>query len=224
MTLYQFLTDDYNAEKYADLTFDFLLKITNESERGAILIGGSKIDDYLEDLIKSIMLNKTKKYQNKLLKYPGPLSSFSGKIELLFAFRIIDERLYNSLNILRQIRNEAAHTYNEFSIQNIRNKLDVIYEFEEGFKDVSYKLAYKHLIRHKKETLRNGLEEKGLADKVDYEQLWSERIPDPENNKTIQEHLTIWKLAYGLVFLCLKIELITNEYKITTVPNTVYTP
>ncbi len=93
---------------YGEISFDFAFSLTNESERGAVLIGASKVEVYLEKLLNIILPSKTKAYKSRLLNYRGPLSSLSGKIELLYAFRIVDEQVYNSLNALRKIRNEAA--------------------------------------------------------------------------------------------------------------------
>ncbi len=209
----QIILDNLTAEKYAQLSVDFLYKITNESERGAVLIGGSKVDEYLELLVVKILPKKNKNYQNRLLKYPGALSSFSGKIELLFAFRIIDEYLYNSLNTLRKIRNEAAHSSNEFFMQNIKEQLDSIYEFEAGFKTIANELAYRSLVDFKKENVKKVIEKHNLANEYDYEEEFNKRRNNPENDKIFQEQLTIWKFSYGLVFLCLKIEAVTIDYK-----------
>lgn len=209
----EIILKNLTAKKYAEISVDFLIKITNESERGAILIGGSKIDEYLEELVVQILPESNKSYQNRLLKYPGPLSSFSGKIELLYAFKYIDKRFYNSLNTLRKIRNEAAHSSNNFSIQSIKAQLDIIYDFEPDFKDAAYQSALENLIKFKLHNLKQNFEDKNLHLDFDYLQLWNERVPDPEKDPEIVEQLTIWKLSYGLVFLCLKIEAIINEVK-----------
>lgn len=39
----------------------------------------------------------------------GPLSSFSGKINCAFAFKIIDESVHRDLDYIRKIRNHFAH-------------------------------------------------------------------------------------------------------------------
>lgn len=207
----KYIAENLTAKKYSELSVDFLIKLTNESERGAVLVGANEVDEYLVKLIAAILPNKSKSYKSKLLNYPGPLSSFSGKIELLYAFKVIDKGLYDSLNTLRRIRNDAAHSSVSFSIQSIKEKLDSIYNFEEGFSDVAQELAFNFLIRFKKENLRTGLENSDLEG-LDYEELWNERVPHPEKNPIIMEHLTVWKFAIGLVFVCLKIEAIIDDY------------
>jgi len=206
------ILEKMKSPNYADLNFDFAFKLTNESERGALLVGTGKIEEYLEKLIITILPKEKKGYKEKLLNYPGPLSSFSGKIEILYAFRIIDKRVYLSLNTLRKLRNNAAHSSNTFSLQEIKKSLEDFYDFEEMFRQVVHKLALNQLISWKKEQIKTGLIEKQLDADFDYEKLWNERFPNPEENEIFQEQLTIWKLAFGLTFLCLKLEVITEEY------------
>ena len=129
-------------KKYPELNFDMAFKLTNESERGAILIGVNKVEEYLEKLIESLLPSKKKSYQAKLLNYPGPLSTFAGKIELLYAFHIIDNKVYNSLTCLRKIRNQAAHSSDLFSLQNIKEQLEEIYDFEDRMNDAIHELSF----------------------------------------------------------------------------------
>ena len=127
------ILEKMRSSEYPELNFDFVFKLTNESERGAILVGASKVETYLENLILKILPSKQKSYTSRLLNYPGPLSSFSGKIELLYAFGVIDKKLYDSLTILRKIRNDAAHSNEEFSIQKIKDTIDKIYDLNTVF-------------------------------------------------------------------------------------------
>jgi len=165
----------------------------------------------LERLIERVLPSKQKKYKDRLFNYPGPLSSFSGKIELAYAFRIIDEKLYKSLNKLREIRNLAAHSSDSFFLKKHREKLDIIYSFEVGFNIVVHELAHENLIKWEKININDILVEKNLLD-YKVETLWSEIILNPEINDSIGEQLIIWELAFGLTFLCLKIQVVIDEY------------
>ncbi len=206
------ILEKMQTSEYVELNFDFAFKLTNESERGALLIGAGKVEEYLKKLIVGLLPSKEKSYASKLLNYPGPLSSFSGKIELTYAFRIFDERLYKSLTVLRKLRNQAAHSSDSFSLDEIKENLEMIYDFEEGFKEVIHKLSFDNLMKWKKITLKQAFENSKLEN-YDYEKLWLEQMSDPENNSSIQKQLIIWKLAYGLTFICLKIEAIIDDFK-----------
>lgn len=197
---------------YPELSFDFAQKLTNESERGAILIGTSKVEEYLENLVKQVLPNQTKKFKDKLFNYPGPLSSFSGKIELSYAFGVIDIELYNSLNALRQIRNKAAHSNEKFSLKSFEKEIEMIYNFEYGFPVVINELATDNLSYWNKENARKMLVDNNLAH-VDFEKIWNDRIDKSEYKILFDDSLRTWKLAYGLTFLCLKIEAVRDEKK-----------
>lgn len=198
---------------YSDLNFEFMMKLTNESERGAVLIGASKVEIFLEDLIRALLPSVEKRYTSKLLSYPGPLSSFSGKIELCFAFRIIDERVYKSLTALRKIRNDAAHSNEIFSLKKLNKVMEEIYDFEDGFPRVVHERSFTLLSNWKKGVAKQSLIDQNFdLEEIGFEQLWKETLVDPDTNDTFQEHLRVWKLAFGLTLLCLKLEVIKDEW------------
>jgi hypothetical protein len=213
------IIEKMKSSVYPELNFEFAFKLTNESERGAILVGSSKVETYLENLILSVLPSKEKSFTSKLFNYPGPLSSFSGKIELSYAFNVIDKRVYDSLTTLKKLRNNAAHTDEEFLLSKRKDELEKIYDFEDGFPYAIHKQSFDHLIKWKKDIFKNNLIKENLSEKVDYEKVWNEHIPDPGKNESIQEQLVIWKLAYGLTLLCLKIEIIREEHKSSPSPS-----
>ncbi|WP_158288306.1 DUF4145 domain-containing protein [Mucilaginibacter psychrotolerans] len=164
----------------------------------------------MEKLIDVILPSKTKAYKSRLTNYPGPLSSLSGKIELLYAFRIIDEQVYQSLNALRKIRNDAAHSANIFSLNGLKDQLEKVYNFEYGFPEATQQVAYDNLIAWKHHLIKGSFEKSKFTD-YDWRTIWDENYPEPLENETIASQFIIWKLAYGLTFLCLKIEVVTDE-------------
>ena len=96
-----------------------------------------------------------------------------------------------------------------FILEN--EKLDIIYSFEVGFNIVVHELAHENLIKWEKININDILVEKNLLD-YKVETLWSEIILNPEINDSIGEQLIIWELAFGLTFLCLKIQVVIDEY------------
>jgi len=199
-------------EEYPELNWDFAYKLTNESDRGAILIGASKVEEYLEKLVLLILPKTTKSYTNYLLKYPGPISSFSGKIELLFGFRIIDESLYTSLNHLRSIRNKAAHTSESFQLSNFKSELEKVNEFEEDGKELVELLAWNSLIEFKKSSIIEILDKRNLDQKT-YNEILEEKTAELSINPHVLKQSITWNLSYGLTLMCLKIMVIHDEYE-----------
>ena len=140
------IVSQWDDPLFKDMLINFGIKLTNESERGAILIGCGEIENYLTDVIKTIIPVKTKTFENYLLTYPGSLSSFSSKIVLLYTFRIVDKKLYDSLNILRKIRNNAAHSSDDFELQKYEADLDKIFSIDENEPKFLQDVAEMHLM------------------------------------------------------------------------------
>lgn len=177
-------------------------KLLSESGRGAVLIGTSYVDDHLTKFISSLLPNKEKNYQNRLLIYPGPLSSFSSKIELCYAFRYISEPVYNSLNALRKIRNDAAHGSNEFSFAQVRIMFNKIFSFIGNYPSFVRDRATEMMVGMKLETLKLVFEEHNLNAEEKAEQA-KKLLENKEMLKDWEENqLPHWELIIGLSLLC----------------------
>jgi len=98
-----------------DRTFamDFMsviARFNNESDRGAVLICSS----YLEDLLKQLLRRNLKEGKGLQDLFDGknpPLGSFEARIAACHAMGLIDDRMRSDLNIVRGIRNEFAHKW-----------------------------------------------------------------------------------------------------------------
>lgn len=196
---------------YSNIGWDFIYSLTNESSRGAILIGTAKVEEYLEKLISSILPKEDKKYKTRLLNYPGPISSFSSKIELSYAFRLIDKDLYDALNILRKIRNNAAHTSDKFELNKVKQEIDSLGNFETNFELVVEKLAFDNLVKMKKHQMREALKSADGSQEMK-DEILEKQFQTLTTSEAFLEQLIIWKLSYGLSFICLKLLAIIDDY------------
>lgn len=178
--------------------FDTLL---NESERGAIIIGTAKVEEQLSKFIEKILPNDSKKYKKKLLEYPGVLSSFSAKIELAYAFRLISENLYTSLNSLRKIRNEAAHSSNSFSIAEVRTRFEEIFDLGPSMPIFIRNQAMKFMVELKLENIERAFDEHNLTDEEKREQLKS-LVENKKLMDSVEKQVPRWELIYGLSLIC----------------------
>ena len=64
----------------------------------------------LEKFLKKKMRRISNKLEGRLFDGYGPLSTFSGKIDIAFAFEFIDEPTCNALKALKDARNKLAHS------------------------------------------------------------------------------------------------------------------
>jgi DNA-binding MltR family transcriptional regulator len=207
------IIEKMKVDFYPSIGWDFIYSLTNESNRGAVLIGTAKVEEYIEKLIISVLPKQEKKYKLGLLKYPGALSSFSSKIELSFAFRLIDENLYNALNVLRKIRNKAAHTSEKFELDEVKKEIEAISNFEENFDTVINKLAFGNLEKMKKYQMRNSIKD-AEGSETTKNKVLEEQFETLTTTTAFLEQFIVWKLSYALSFICIKILAIIDDLEL----------
>jgi hypothetical protein len=109
----------------------FLEEFKNESDRGAVLISLSYIDDLLRIIIQRRLVPVNEKKQDTLFDLPNsPIGTLSSKINLSYRLGLISEEFQMVLNKLREIRNESAHSFQVFSFteERIQKKVNSLYQ------------------------------------------------------------------------------------------------
>src|SRR6266446_4704113 len=93
-----------------DIFADDLL--AERSARPLVIIGASKVDHLLSEMLRTFLLPKCAKAKNQdeLLDGDAPLATFSARIKLCRRLGLIDETLYLALERLRALRNFSAHS------------------------------------------------------------------------------------------------------------------
>jgi hypothetical protein len=97
----------------ADVFDAFAEELLGEwSTRPLIIVGASKVDNLLSEILSQYLLPKTAKAkdQDELLEGDSPLGTFSARIKVCFRLGLIDETLYRGLEQLRALRNWSAHS------------------------------------------------------------------------------------------------------------------
>lgn len=94
--------------------------LVNESDRGVFIVAAAYIEDVLDEVLKQKIaeIKPSKGFVKNLFDLSGPLSSFSSKIAICYAFGLISKATYEDLSILRKLRNKAAHCHSEIDIDN----------------------------------------------------------------------------------------------------------
>ena len=83
----------------------------NESDRSIILIRGALVEEALQRAILNRMRSLNHAERRRLFDNPfAPLSSFSGKIAIAYAIKLIGPSTRDDLDCIREIRNAFAHT------------------------------------------------------------------------------------------------------------------
>ena len=103
----------------------FVAELAEEGERSAVVLGASRADSLLEELLKGTMRRHPGGSDN-LFDPDRPLGSFSSRIALAFRLGLIDETCEHALQMLRKIRNDFAHSAARASLSESRHKSRVI--------------------------------------------------------------------------------------------------
>lgn len=93
-----------------DIFADDLL--VERAPRTLIIVGASKVDDLLLQILSQYLLPKKAKAKepDELLEGDRPLATFSARIKLTYRLGLIDVTLYETLEHLRSLRNKSAHS------------------------------------------------------------------------------------------------------------------
>lgn len=78
-----------------------------ESDRGAAILSGSFAEHALGLYLKHRIQDK--KVADELFNAMGPLSSFSQRVTIAYAFNLIPHSNYKDFEIIRKVRNHFAH-------------------------------------------------------------------------------------------------------------------
>jgi hypothetical protein len=86
----------------------FLAEFRGETDRGCTLLGPALIDDELKAILLHYLIDRPP--SRKLFAGPAaPLGTLSARSSLAYALGVISPEEYESITVLRKIRNEFAH-------------------------------------------------------------------------------------------------------------------
>ena len=114
-------------QKCVQLWLNYSIGFFKDSDRGNIIIGGAILDAWLKEMILTIHSDKLK-IVKKFIDHPGPISSFSSRIDYLFLIGYIDKNTHWALNKFRELRNDMAHKSDHltFESQPVKDKIAAI--------------------------------------------------------------------------------------------------
>jgi hypothetical protein len=86
-------------------------QIEGENDRAAIIVAGAWLETSLEMMIRSHLRAPTKTEQPFLFGEKGIAGTFSDKIWLAYFMKLIGPSTKRDLDLIRNIRNDAAHEF-----------------------------------------------------------------------------------------------------------------
>ncbi len=109
---------EFSCPEAATLFSDYYELISEESDRGAVIVAASILDEKLGEILKVFLLPPSTKKDDLLDGAYAPLGSFSAKIELSFRLGIIRQPIRQQLMLFKSIRNDVAHRLSVASLQD----------------------------------------------------------------------------------------------------------
>src|SRR5690606_8731412 len=84
----------------------------NESDRGAIILVATNVEDMLEYKILERLpaLQEDEPARKAMFELDGPIASFSRKLHMAYAMGIVNKHYRKQIDLVREIRNACAHS------------------------------------------------------------------------------------------------------------------
>ena len=92
----------------------------HESDRGVAIVIASIFDERITSLLKLALPHTPfeEKIFQEMSRQDGPLGTFKSKTDLFFLLGMINEVQYRSVNLIRKIRNQFAHSAHLIKFSN----------------------------------------------------------------------------------------------------------
>ncbi len=126
------------GKEAAEVLTRFYDLISQESDRGAVILAGSILDSGLEKLLQKRLVEPTNT-DDSLFKTFGPLGTFDAKIEMSFRLGLIKVNIRDQLLKFKSIRNDFAHNIETCDLSNNKNTSRLL-EILKDTPDISYAL------------------------------------------------------------------------------------
>lgn len=103
----------YTSRRYEDSDARAAaLALKEESDRGAVVLATTQVEDALEDKLGELMpiLAADKFARSKMFGFDGVAGNFSRKALMAYALSLIDKDQFDFIEVLREMRNACAHS------------------------------------------------------------------------------------------------------------------
>jgi hypothetical protein len=186
-----------------------------ESDRGAVLIGTAHVDERLKELFECLMpAEMSKKVKKSLLSYSGVLGSFGSRIAIAYATRLVNKKLYASLDTLRDVRNDAAHAAEPFNLKTQEQRICKLYDLGPGVSGFVNRSSLELLLQIKTDAMLS------MKDEINGDHFF-ETPQEVINYITSSEELTHMfqeqalrlELAIGICIICALLLCIRDDHR-----------
>ena len=93
-------------------------QLGQKTDAGVAMIVAAALDRLLEAALLTKMVKLNREKRDRIFGEYGALQGFSAKIDVAFSLGIVDRETYNSLTVVRKIRNQFAHTEGSLNFES----------------------------------------------------------------------------------------------------------
>jgi len=128
--------------------------LNQESDRGSAIVGAALIEDSLKEMIIAFLIEPEQKKDELFSGAFAPLGSLSSKIAISYRLGLISSNVRKSLDFIRKIRNDFAHTSHEidFKTQSIHDRIREIFNLNKNLLDTIWDISKDSIVGIKSET------------------------------------------------------------------------
>ncbi|PSB85546.1 hypothetical protein C5F64_12240 [Photobacterium damselae subsp. damselae] len=126
-----------SSEYIAEVFPKKLALLQSESDRGAVLVASSMIEEALKNLLIAKLVPSSTTQDPLFNGGNAPLGTFSSKIEMAYRLELIRREWKELLNIFKKLRNDFAHNVevSNFKIPKVRDQFISLMEKDQHLRD-----------------------------------------------------------------------------------------
>lgn len=185
---------------------DLLPIIVSESDRGAVLLGASQIDEQLGRFFEALLPPGTSNNRRKeIFSFTGPFGGLSAKLDVAYTCRLLPPSLVEAVHLFRKLRNDLAHKTAAFDLQDHAALVRRVFSLVGPGVEVGVSNATVTMMLEN--TIARLLHLKNPSDPV--EPMFKDRSAVLEYMQNNKHHLTKledqrikWELALGIGLVC----------------------
>lgn len=134
--------EDFNKriDEQTDEILASIKSLALKSNAGMVLLATELVNNWLEDCLLLEMRPLSSRHRAKLFDGYGPLHSFSARIDIAYALSLFPNEVFESLRIIKDIRNEFAHAGEErhFETEEVLHLMRKFPNWKDSFDPVRF--------------------------------------------------------------------------------------
>lgn len=185
---------------------DLFPLLVSESDRGAVLLGMSHIDEQLNLMFAEILpVGISNKRKKEIFSHTGPFGSISSKLDVAYVCRLLPLELVQAIHSFRKIRNDLAHKTKSFKLDDHEDRIHQIFStigqgIDVALNRMAIEVLMKNMLQKLVETKHPVDEGKPLF--TDMDSALQYLSDNGEVLNVLDEQRLRWEIGIGIGVIC----------------------